>query len=94
MSKDNIPVNISTLTEIINSFRDKGILEISTADLLREYQGGYHKNTQTAAQQSFNANFGKVLQSNHENLRIVKIESSPILDDNQNKTTSSIWKII
>ncbi|RTR35887.1 hypothetical protein EKG38_24555 [Shewanella canadensis] len=85
-----IEVSVPRIQEIIDAFDAS---EFSTADVLREYSGGFYSNVGTPAHYSFNAQFGKLLQRNCESLRITENRNNvSIKDDNGHKTSTSFWR--
>ncbi|MEO3988162.1 hypothetical protein [Plesiomonas shigelloides] len=87
---DNIEVSLARVSEIIERI---GGSEFSTADVLREYSGGFYSNKSTPAYYSFNAQFGKLLSRNASLLKIREVqENTKVSDDNGHKTSSSTWK--
>lgn len=87
--QDQIEVNLDRVKSIIDAF-DSG--KFSTADVLRDYGGGFFSNKETPVHYSFNAQFGKILKRNEANLGITEVESNfPITDDNGNNTSASLW---
>ena len=90
--EENIGVNLNRIKAII---KRKGDSIFTTADILREYSGGFYSNIGTPAVYSFNAQFGKLLKRNESVLKITEIRPKmSIIDDNGNKTTTSQWKLI
>tara|TARA_R110002049_G_scaffold49267_2_gene141143 strand:+ start:1659 stop:1937 length:279 start_codon:yes stop_codon:yes gene_type:complete len=87
---EDIAVSTNRIRQIIDAF---GTSEFSTADVLREYSGGFYSNVGTPAQYSLNAQFGKLLQRNREAFRIREERSNvSIDDDNGHRTSTSFWR--
>ncbi|MDO9041615.1 MAG: hypothetical protein Q7U64_04610 [Desulfocapsaceae bacterium] len=87
---ERIEVSLSRIEAIINSFRGN---TFTTADVLRQYSGGFYSNIDTPAVYSFNAQFGKILKRNESVLNISEVNSGvKINDDNGHPTTTSEWK--
>jgi hypothetical protein len=87
---------ISVSLKRIKSIIDKKITikTFTTADILREYSGGFYCNVGTPPIFSFNAQFGKILKRNENKLNIKEIRPKVIIcDDNGRKTKSSVWKL-
>ncbi|MHC4371558.1 MAG: hypothetical protein ACYSW8_28415 [Planctomycetota bacterium] len=90
---DSIRVNLCTVKEIIDRFRQK-TASILTSDIIREYSGGFFSNIGIPAHQSFNAQFGKILKKHSVSLDIEEIAKDvPVYDDRGHSTTASRWAI-
>ncbi|WP_404419490.1 hypothetical protein [Marinospirillum sp.] len=84
-----IPVSLDRIRKMIAQIESE---HFSTADVLRRYNGGFCSNHGTPAQFSFNAQFGKLLKRNAEDLGIREVEpDASIEDDHGHPTSSSIW---
>ena len=87
---EKIDVSLDRIKSIIKKM--SGIF--TTADILREYSGGFYSNVGTPAVYSFNAQFGKLLKRNEGNLKIKEVlPKLDINDDNGHKTKTSKWKL-
>lgn len=88
---EQIEVSLKRIKIII----DKKMGEtFTTADILREYSGGFYSNVGTPAVYSFNAQFGKLLKRNESKLKIMEVlPKLNVNDDNGHKTKTSKWKI-
>jgi hypothetical protein len=86
---DQIEVNLDRIRSIIATLRP----EFSTGDVIGGYNGVFCSNLNTPAQYSFNAQFGKILKRNNQELGIEEItESHPGKDDRGQPTTMSLWR--
>lgn len=86
---EKIEVSLDRIQGIINSFNGR---EFKTTEVLSIYLGGFHSNKDTPAHYSFNAQFGRLLQRNSEQLNITEVRSGvSTKDDNNNSTTTSVW---
>ncbi|WP_252176317.1 hypothetical protein [Endozoicomonas sp. 4G] len=87
--KDQININLDRVKSIIDSFDST---YFNTTEVIRSYGGGFFSNKETPASYSFNAQFGKILKSNEDQLGIVEIKNNqPVLDDNGHGTSASVW---
>ncbi|MGF1734198.1 hypothetical protein [Photobacterium satsumensis] len=90
--KENIEVSLERIQKIIESYNEK---EFMTAEVIRDYSGGFYSNKDTPAYYSFNAQFGKLLKRNELSLRIVEVQSDVrTKDDNGYPTSTSVWRQI
>lgn len=86
---ESIEVSLNRVREIIQTI---GADEFSTADIIREYGGGFFSNQNTPAYYSFNAQFGKLLKRNMSQMGIREVASNvQAKDDRCNATSTSIW---
>lgn len=86
-----IEVSLNRIGEIIAGFPSDA--EFTTAQVIKEYSGGFHSNLGTPAYYSFNAQFGKLLMRNKDNLGISPMQTSmAIKDDSEHPTTTSVWR--
>lgn len=91
MNTDKIEVSLDRVREIIKNF---GSNEFSTADVLREYSGGFYSNKKTPAHYSFNAQFGKLLSKNSKYLGLIQVQdNAAVKDDGGHPTSSAFWKL-
>lgn len=89
--KEQIEVSLDRIKIIID---EKMSRTFTTADILREYSGGFYSNISTPAVYSFNAQFGKLLKRNESKLQIKETRPKvPIKDDNGNNTKTSKWEL-
>jgi hypothetical protein len=89
---EQIKVSLYRITTIIN---EKMNNTFTTADILREYSGGFYSNIDTPASYSFNAQFGKLLKRNEKKLQIKEVSSKVyVIDDNGHKTKTSKWGLV
>ena len=87
---EQIEVSLDRIKIIINK---KGGT-FTTADILREYSGGFYSNIGTPAVYSFNAQFGKLLKRNESKLQIKEVlPKVNVNDDNGHKTKTSMWEL-
>jgi len=87
---ERIEVSLSRIGAIINSIRGS---TFTTADVLRQYSGGFYSNIGTPAVYSFNSLFGKLLKRNVGVLNISEVNSGvKINDDNGHPTKTSEWQ--
>lgn len=85
-----IEVSLERIQNIIDSFNGQ---EFETTQVLKNYSGCFYSNKDTPAYYSFNAQFGKLLKRNMDQLNITEIRSNvSTKDDRQNSTTTSIWR--
>lgn len=90
--KENIEVSLERIQQIVESYNEK---EFMTAEVIRDYSGGFYSNKDTPAYYSFNAQFGKLLKRNELSLRIVEVQSDVrTKDDNGHPTSTSVWRQI
>jgi hypothetical protein len=88
--EEQIPVSIDRIKTIIS---EKMSETFTTADILREYSGGFYSNIGTPPFFSFNAQFGKLLKRNESELQIKEVfPEMSIKDDNGHKTSTSKWE--
>lgn len=88
--EEQIAVSLDRIKIII----EKMDRPFTTADILREYSGGFHSNIDTPAFYSFNSQFGKLLKRNECKLKIKETRSTvSTKDDNGNKTSTSEWEL-
>ncbi|MBV6513798.1 MAG: hypothetical protein FMNOHCHN_03333 [Ignavibacteriaceae bacterium] len=86
---DYIEVNIDRIKRSINKKRSEFF---TTADIIREYSGGFYSNLGTPVKYSFNAQFGMILKRNARYLKIKEVQpKKQIRDDNGHITKSSKW---
>jgi hypothetical protein len=66
--------------------------EFLTVDVIRQYVGHYVSD-HTDVNESLNANIGKFLGENEDDLGIIEIaKSQSVTDDNGNSSKSSLWR--
>lgn len=88
---EQIEVSLDRIKIIID---EKMSRTFTTADILREYSGGFYSNIGTPPFYSFNAQFGKLLKRNESKLQIKEIlPPVNIYDDNKHKTKSRKWEL-
>ena len=89
--EESIQVSLDRIRSIIATF---GSAPFTTADVIRQYSGSFCSNTGTPAYYSFNAQFGKLLKRNENELSIMEIQKDfGIKDDHGHSTSTSIWQI-
>lgn len=87
--EENIEVSLVRIREIISNFENDTFF---TSDVLRAYSGGFYSNIGTPAVYSFNAQLGKLLKRNRQELNIDETETNvKIEDDNGHQTSTSKW---
>ncbi|OQA92834.1 MAG: hypothetical protein BWY26_00037 [Elusimicrobia bacterium ADurb.Bin231] len=92
---ESIPVYLERINQILNNFKQKGCATVTTADIIRQYSGGFFSNRDVSPVFSFNAQFGKLLKRNMRNLGISEARSNvPINDDQGHPTCTSEWKLL
>ncbi len=86
---DAIEVSLDRVREIIRASSSRAF---STADVIREYGGGFFSNRDTTACYSFNAQFGKLLKRNRRQLGIREVAANVrVTDDRGHETSASVW---
>lgn len=92
--KDHIVVDLTEVAAAINRLRATNAPEAYTADIIREYMGGFFSNGGVAVHLSWNAQFGRLISRNAEMLGIQELKpDQKVADDLMRETTSSLWKI-
>lgn len=86
---DHIEVSLDRVRSIIATLRP----EFSTGDVIKGYNGAFCSNLNTPVHYSFNAQFGKILKRNNQELGIEEITESHLgKDDHGHPTTMSLWR--
>ena len=90
---ENINVNLARVSRCIDEcLRESRSNFFTTADVIRRYLGHFHSDIGTPPGISFNAQFGKILKKNRDELGIAEVTPSvPTRDDNGRKTSNSHW---
>ncbi|WP_040433764.1 hypothetical protein [Chlorobium ferrooxidans] len=91
---NTISVSLEKVSDVIDSFRNQGMVEVLTTVLIDAYMGGFHSNKGISAQLSWNAQFGKILKSEADRLGIREISSGNEVFVNGQKTHASKWLIL
>jgi len=92
--KNHLVVDMTAVADAIDRLRAANKTEAYTADIIREYMGGFFSNRGVPAHISWNAQFGRVLSQHAETLGIEERQANcPIEDDQKHPTTSSLWSI-
>ena len=90
---ENINVFLSRVRQCIEEcLRDSPSNTFTTTDVIRKYLGHFHSDIGTPPGVSFNAQFGKRLKRNEDELGIAKVTAGErTRDDNRRKTSTSRW---
>ena len=84
-----IPISIKRVRKCISQLQG----EFTSADILRGYIGHFHRDKGAPAATSFNAQFGKWLRKNKENLGIKWAgRDKHVIDDAGGKTRAVAWR--
>jgi hypothetical protein len=89
---EQLDISRTRIQDVIAEFNGKPFF---TADVIRKYSGGFFSNKGVPAIYSLNAQFGQLLQRNHDFFGIRQMaDNIGILDDLGHKTTSSKWCVV
>ncbi len=82
------------VAQILKGFEDEGKELFFTTDVIKKHIGHYIKDT-CPGSNSINANYGKFLKENAENLGIIEVrKKANVVDDQDGLTSSSEWAFL
>lgn len=91
--KENISIDRDKLAQVLNSFRSDGETIVPTTKIIEKYMGGFNQNRGVAPSISWNAQFGKFLMSNSNQLGISREAANQKITLNGSATSTSIWNL-